>query len=83
MLLNIGMASKTLSRATVLTRGNSLLSLQKCKQSSNAASSTSHKDFDASGNDLDDGSTDRSLKHTDKFSEGPNLSDFIAGVVPR
>ena len=83
MLLNIGMASKTLSRATVLTRGNSLLNLQKCKQSSNAASSTSHKDFDASGNDLDDGSTSRSLKHTDKFSEGPNLSDFIAGVVPR
>ena len=83
MLLNIVMASKTLSRATVLTRGNSLLSLQKCKQSSNAASSTSHKNADASGDDLDDGSTGRSLKHTDKFSEGPNLSDFIAGVVPR
>ena len=23
------------------------------------------------------------LKHTDDFSEGPDLSDFIAGVVPR
>ena len=35
------------------------------------------------GNDVQNKHETRISKHTENFSEGPDLSDFIAGVVPR